>query len=196
MVTDGVGLQHPCCRIHDCHESLPNSKARFCLTHAALENECATIGCNNTASPGFKTCSDTTCRELELNRLQPEKAMFQLKERLAYHRRRVFDNNTLAMDPLLSAAMASSQETGDDEDDAMDFEFEDEMAVEEDPSNIPTEACKGKESVQKKGKKAKAFFGRRRTHNEELAVMSCGVIIGRATFYGSEAANGVLVCRF
>ncbi|KAF8065382.1 hypothetical protein FPV67DRAFT_1419290 [Lyophyllum atratum] len=37
----------------------------------------------------------------------------------------------------------------------------------------------------------KARFGRRRTHNEELCVGSCGIIMGRATFYGSEAPNGV-----
>ena len=39
----------------------------------------------------------------------------------------------------------------------------------------------------------RARFGRRRTHNEELCVASCGVILGRATFYGSEAPNGVRV---
>jgi hypothetical protein len=38
------------------------------------------------------------------------------------------------------------------------------------------------------------MFGRRRTHNEELCVASCGVILGRATCYGSEAPNGVRVC--
>lgn len=39
----------------------------------------------------------------------------------------------------------------------------------------------------------RARFGRRRTHNEELCVGSCGVILGRATLYGSEAPNGVRV---
>jgi hypothetical protein len=38
-----------------------------------------------------------------------------------------------------------------------------------------------------------ARFGRRRTHNEEFCVGSCGVILGCATFYGSEAPNGVRV---
>nr|GAT48907.1 predicted protein [Mycena chlorophos] len=41
-------------------------------------------------------------------------------------------------------------------------------------------------------KKVRARFGHRRTHNEELCVMSCGVIVGRATFDGSEAPNGVV----
>jgi hypothetical protein len=39
----------------------------------------------------------------------------------------------------------------------------------------------------------RACFGRRRTHNEELCVGSCGVILGRATMFGSEAPNGVRV---
>jgi hypothetical protein len=42
----------------------------------------------------------------------------------------------------------------------------------------------------------KARFGRARTHNEQLCVGSCGVILGRATFYGSEAPNGVRVRFF
>ncbi|KAI0052237.1 hypothetical protein FA95DRAFT_1580111 [Auriscalpium vulgare] len=37
----------------------------------------------------------------------------------------------------------------------------------------------------------KARFHRRWTHNEELCVYTCGVIAGRATFFGSESPNGV-----
>jgi hypothetical protein len=51
--------------------------------------------------------------------------------------------------------------------------------------------CDGKDDGG--NQKLKARFGRRRTHNEELCVASCGVILGRATFYGSEAPNGVRV---
>ena len=41
--------------------------------------------------------------------------------------------------------------------------------------------------------KPRARFGRRRTHNEQLCVATCGVILGRATFFGSEAINGARV---
>lgn len=44
-----------------------------------------------------------------------------------------------------------------------------------------------------KGPKLKATFGRRRTHNEQLIMRTCGVTIARATFYGSEARSAVLV---
>ncbi len=45
-------------------------------------------------------------------------------------------------------------------------------------------------------RRIKALLGRRQTHNEELCVASCGVLLGRATFFGSEAVNGVLVSLF
>ncbi|KAF8585031.1 hypothetical protein K439DRAFT_1344525, partial [Ramaria rubella] len=50
-------------------------------------------------------------------------------------------------------------------------------------------SCAGKPTSG--NKRIRARFGRRRTHNEELCVATCGVILGRATFFGSEAPNGV-----
>jgi hypothetical protein len=41
-----------------------------------------------------------------------------------------------------------------------------------------------------------ARSGRKWMYNEELCVASCGVILGRATFYGSEAPNGVKSLSF
>jgi hypothetical protein len=49
-------------------------------------------------------------------------------------------------------------------------------------------AKSGSGNVKRKGR-----FFRRWTHNEELCVSSCGVILGRVTFFGSEAPNGVKV---
>ncbi|KIJ42832.1 hypothetical protein M422DRAFT_253925 [Sphaerobolus stellatus SS14] len=39
--------------------------------------------------------------------------------------------------------------------------------------------------------KHKARFGRQWTHNKELCVASCGMILGQATFYGAEGLNGI-----
>jgi len=54
--------------------------------------------------------------------------------------------------------------------------------------------CDGKSS---KGNShcLKARFGTRRTHNEELIMRPCGIILARATFYGSEAVSAVNVCK-
>jgi hypothetical protein len=154
-----------------------------------LESICSTIGCSNPVQDGFKSCANPSCRQLELDHQQRNQAMFQLKERLAYHRRQIIDDSITISDPLLDAAMADHDEVDLDGDIEMDDTHHG-LLVE---GNI--EACRSKEPDHDSGKKAKALFGRRKTHNEELTVMSCGVIIGRATFYGSEAANGVLVCN-
>ncbi|RDB27256.1 hypothetical protein Hypma_004511 [Hypsizygus marmoreus] len=50
--------------------------------------------------------------------------------------------------------------------------------------------CDGKSSLG--NTKPRARFGRRRTHNEQLCVATCGVILGRATFFGSEGPHGVM----
>ncbi|KAF7289811.1 hypothetical protein MIND_01355400 [Mycena indigotica] len=101
------------------------------------------------------------------------KAMFQLKRRLERlkisqpHSSMPGDNPTSTSDGL--------EGTGADED---------EDVVIDENGVCPDKPETGNQSVR-------ARFGRRRTHNEELCVASCGVILGRATFYGSEAPNGV-----
>jgi hypothetical protein len=43
-------------------------------------------------------------------------------------------------------------------------------------------------------KKLQAQFGRKRTHNEQIMVAPCGMILSRATFFGAEAVSTVVVC--
>ena len=47
-------------------------------------------------------------------------------------------------------------------------------------STIPTVTPTPKKSVR-------ARFGRKRTHNEQILVAPCGMILARETFYGAEA---------
>ena len=51
-------------------------------------------------------------------------------------------------------------------------------------------------SASAPGTKVRAQFGRKRTHNEEIIVAPCGVIIARATFYGAEAISSVAVSAY
>jgi hypothetical protein len=39
----------------------------------------------------------------------------------------------------------------------------------------------------------KARFARRRTHNEQLIMSCCGVVLARGTMFGAEAISGVKV---
>lgn len=104
--------------------------------------------------------------------------MFQLKHRLARLKvsqpDNAFTQDALSPGHSTDLAQGSIAHTGDED-----------ILVE------ATGLCTGKSDVGNKAPRAR--FGRRRTHNEELCVASCGVILGRATFYGSEAPNGVRV---
>lgn len=94
--------------------------------------------------------------------------MFQLKERLRKARSSVLPND--------------SAPTADDLTNLID---NDEVIIE---MNMD---CGGKSDEG--NRKLKAYFGRRRTHNEQLIMRPCGVILSRATFYGAEAISSVNV---
>ena len=50
-----------------------------------------------------------------------------------------------------------------------------------------------KNNPAQKPQKIRAQFGRKRTHNEEVIVAPCGVIIARETFFGAEGVASVVV---
>ena len=116
-------------------------------------------------------------RELEDFNATCNKAMFQLKQRLA--RLKTSQPRDSIPDALPTSGpagiFATTPATFDDEEVVLDKDG----------------ICDGK--PEEGNKTLRARFGRKRTHNEELCVASCGVILGRATFYGSEAPNGVQV---
>ncbi|KAJ6479711.1 hypothetical protein C8R45DRAFT_1101158 [Mycena sanguinolenta] len=133
--------------------------------------------------------------------LTSRKAMFQLKHRLE----RLKVSQTHDSISTGSHVMARDRMAGmtDEQDGELLPNLIDAPTDEEDETEVeglgPTEdedveidadgICDGKPETG--NRTVRARFGRRRTHNEELCVASCGVILGRATFYGSEAPNGV-----
>jgi hypothetical protein len=165
MVSDGTGLGHPCCGEHDCQDPLPTQRSLFCRNHVTLKDICAVTTCSNLVEPGLRTCSLTEHRGLETICTEQNRAMFQLRKRLD----RI--NTTQIEDSLVSSVTSPA----DDE------------VVEVDDDGV----CEGK--ATQGSTKLRARFGRRRTHNEQLCVTTCGVIVGRATFFGSEGPYGVLV---
>lgn len=52
-----------------------------------------------------------------------------------------------------------------------------------------------KRQGKKNAMKTKAIFRRTFTHNEQLLVRPCGVIIARCTMYQSEAISAAKVCH-
>lgn len=183
-VTDGVTLGHPCCGVHDCQEPLASQRNLFCEHHQDLLSICSVTTCNERVEAGHQTCSFPEHRQMEVDHRKRNKAMFQLKRRL--ERVKVLQpHNSVATD----VEGDDSREL--DEGAGMDEELVD--AVGQLVDKVPS-TCDGKSPEG--NRKLRARFGRRRTHNEELCVSCCGVILARATFFGSEASNGVRVSLF
>lgn len=207
-VTDGITIGRPCCTVHDFPEPLRHVKKRFCQLHEHLDNICSVMTCTTIAETGFRTCKDPEHRKLEVNYYQQGKAMFQLKHRLERAKisqthdslslghsataRLTGDNN----DELLPDLIPTPDEDDKDEDmlDLGDHNVGESFGMQEDDEEAVVDeegVCNGKPDTGNRSVRAR--FGQRRTHNEELCVGSCGVILGRATFFGSEAPNRVRV---
>ena len=106
-------------------------------------------------------------------------ARFQLQERLK--RARIAHPNDAIAEEVDLAELADVDDTENE------FRFDDEGRVQmEGPEdNAHREA--------RSTKKVRAQFGRKRTHNEQIIVAPCGMILARETFYGAEAVSSVVV---
>lgn len=148
-------------------------KHRYCPEHYdEFEQKCAVKSCNQKAPSAHRTC--LTHRAIEVSHYAAGKGLFQLKERLSRQRERQVQmkaNMTLA-----SKEMVDRHELSDE------LEDDDEVEV-----TFVADDKTGRK------KEEKASFGRLRTNKEVVATMSCGVMIGRGTFHGSEAPSGVIV---
>lgn len=59
-------------------------------------------------------------------------------------------------------------------------------------SSPPLDDCDKKSPAGNRPRRTQ--FGRAHSHNEQLGLTTCGTIIGRQTFYGSEGTRNVVVC--
>lgn len=160
-MVDGVTVGHPCCSIHNCMTPLQRSQDRFCPLHQNEANKCVITTCTNPASRSYKTCANPECRSIEERINLRNKAMFRLKNTLHHQQRQAAEDGL---------AEVEIDNEGDEPDAGI------EQATRQNTNG---------------GTKRKGRFTRRWTHNEELCVASCGIILGRATFFGSEAPSGV-----
>ena len=113
-----------------------------------------------------RTCSDPSHQEVERIHRERGQARFQLKEHLQQAR---------VAHPNDAVAEENSSEA-DVDDEAEDFEIGDSQKTE-------------------KKERIRAQFGRKRTHNEQIIVTPCGMIIAHETFYGAEGIGSVIVSQ-
>jgi len=171
IVTDGITIGHPCCGVAHCDKPLDNSKERFCEGHKNQENICSIIGCNKRTMPNSLTCPIPKHCAMEKQRSASNKGFFTLRHRLT--RQKVSHPE--------DSFNAEPQEMHDDYIDEVQLDDS-----EEDP------ACQEKDEDGKR--RLRARFGRRRSHNEQIMVRPCGIIVSRTTFFGSETTPQTIVC--
>ncbi|KAF8315244.1 hypothetical protein DL93DRAFT_2148981 [Clavulina sp. PMI_390] len=158
VVVDGVTLGHPCCGVHNCTIPLRKNNRRFCETHSSLHSQCVVTGCSRPVEEGHQTCALAEHQALESARRLGGSAFFKLKRRFLR---------------IIGRPESSTEATSDDLEEILDEE------ALEDYEDSEVKSSSG-------NKVPKARFGRRRTHNEQLVVSPCGIIIARATMFGAE----------
>ncbi|KAJ6577694.1 hypothetical protein B0H19DRAFT_931792 [Mycena capillaripes] len=163
-VTDGVTIGHVCCSVYDCQIPLSSQRAWFCPSHAQLRLICAVAGCDHKSDTGWRTCSNPAHRTFEKNRRAQGKAMFLLRARQAR------DNGQI--EPRAPAS---------------DMDYLDEGPPEDEDDEIDSSGV----GSSIRPVKIRGRLSRRWTHNEQLLVRCCGIILSRATFFGSEAITSV-----
>lgn len=169
VVIDGVTIGCCCCGIHNCHIPLSSNHNRFCPEHKGRNFVCAIVGCEQPVVEGKLACAEDKHQAVERVHREHGQAQFQLKERL----QRAHVAHPTNSDVVDSAMV--------DEDDGEEEEF-----IVEGGSAQPVEASQVKDG------KVHAQFGRKRTHNEQIIVAPCGMIITHETFYGAEAVTSVI----
>lgn len=148
---------------------------------------CSIIGCNLPVVPGRCTCSTPDHKHVEGTYELHGQSRFQLQERLA-HARVAHPNDTISQDVEISTLHLPDAEE--------EYELNEmgtlALPVVDDGDLTPAVNVGHGQPTRRR---LKAMFGCRRTHNEQLMVAPCGMIIARQTFFGAEGVASVVVCR-
>ena len=139
---------------------------------------CAIVGCAERVVPGQLMCADPEHQRIESHHQEKGQSRFQLRDRLQRARELYPASHS-------ATSRALSQLTAIDNDNEV-FEIDPNgHIVEDDDQHAPAPAAAHK--------RLRAKFTRSRTHNEQLAVAPCGMILGRDTMFGAEGVTSVAV---
>jgi hypothetical protein len=142
------------------------------------------VGCNAPVTAGNQTCADPTHQDIERVHKERGQALFQLKERLK--RAQVVHPGDSHHDHDESDFAMQVFDEGRDQ---LFNIYDNNLIIPNDNGQLSDKPAPSIPNV----KRVRAHFGRRRTHNEQLIVASCGMILARETFYGAEAVTTVAV---
>ena len=174
---DGVTIGHPRCAVDGCKMPLATARDRYCLEHRSSGSLCSIRGCEEGVVMGKLTCANPLHQAVEKVYEVRGQSCFQLQE--CCQRARVAH-------PVDSIAEECSL------DDVADEEaVEEEFTISQNAEAVPTASTNFPQLQIKK--RLKAQFGWKRTHNEQVLVAPCGIILAHETFYGAEAISSCVV---
>ncbi len=195
-VMDGVTVGHPRCNVNLCTNRLSSPRDRFCAEHDQENQKCAIHGCDLAIMPGRRTCATPSHQEYEDSKREEGKAIFQLKRRLEKRAMTSALRGLSGDQPdILPPSTTDATTALDDDAVADDADLFDEVVLPSNSIGRPTSkaATDPTATTPANTAKMKAALGRRYTHNEQLCVRCCGVIIGRATFFEAESMSNAYV---
>lgn len=139
------------------------ARAHFCEEHAKQSLLCAVHGCTNQANAGQVTCSRAAHRRWQ------ERQNGGQKSATCTLRARL-DRAGVAQVPQAGTLSSNTQMQGSS-------------------SGVDHRS----EGLDEAERSLKGISCRRWTHNEQLIVRCCGIIVSRAPFYNAEGVSGVAV---
>jgi hypothetical protein len=182
VMMDGITIGHPRCASDGCKSPLATARDHFCPGHQNNGNICVVNDCKQlVVGIGKRTCGDPVHQNVEKLHEMRGQSRFQLQERLKHAR---------VAHPTDSIAVERAPDEVIDEE-AVDEEFivvDERDTTQRSRPSITTTTNFPQLQVKKR---IKATFRQKQTHNEQVLVAPCGVILARETFYGAE---GISTC--
>ncbi|PPQ76915.1 hypothetical protein CVT24_008929 [Panaeolus cyanescens] len=159
--------------------ALANKRHRFCPQHEYLTTICSVEGCSEPVVIGTLACNKTEHVQMYSAYTKRRTAHFQRKR----GKTRVTSTAKPPDDDILTnKSLGLHLEPVHDDEDLIEDEALETLVLSD--AEMPGDACPQK--VDTGVKQLRARFGRRQTHSEQFMVHPCGIIVARATFYGSE----------
>lgn len=216
-VMDGVNIGHPRCNHERCTNRLASPRDRFCPTHGALNEICAIGGCDNPVGVGFRTCGIPNHRHFETSMREKGRAIFQLKRRLEARAAAALERGRPSLpdgDPLDDPDVLRQLEDPEEErpttlpvsgqargpsassSSLAGTTVLDRAEVADILGNEPrSHHSENAKKKQRRAPKVKTTLTRKWTHNEQLLVRPCGIVVSRASFFHAESPSNALVCN-
>lgn len=191
-VIDGLTMGHPCCAEPTCFNPLPRNrnKKRYCDRHDDRHSICAIVGCIAPVTNKSMTCADFQHSEMERLHLERGKSIFRLRQ-LSARAKGVSTTDTDESEALLDMDENEWFEVSDSGEVRVHSAGPESSTGQLEEHLMSAAQCEGKSETG--NRKIRAIFTRQRTHNEEILVRPCGVIVARATMKSAEGVSSVMV---